>query len=467
MTLKYFNMEFKELSIDPKVGLKDYSKLYKNGTSLKNYLMYKNISTDIKSGRTPSRFNQEYWNGEYEFLTMSDVDKLTYTINDECIDSITEIAIEEDKTLYQAKANALIISNAMTLGLSFIVDRPVYINQNVFEVSINEQEINKKFLLWYFNTIIQKLFQSTYTSKYLSKNELGRIKLPNINKKIQDEIVEQIVPMEKRLMQLKKMIINPQIIIDKVFIKEFGFNHDTFNQLCKDWIYDIDLFAFGNNCDLRQSVKFHRKAAAFVMDELKRVTNKKIKHFISEPIVLGSSISPIDYDDDGDYYYISMANIKKWKFENGDARLVSRIYSTNNQNKTVDLNDIILARSGEGTIGKVAIIEDDKIQGIFADFTMRIRLKNYNSLFAYYYFRTTYFQYLIEVNKKGLGNNTNIFPSMIQEFPIIDIPCAEQQRIVDEIKTEIDKQDIIRQQIISTRNGIEELIENVIRKANV
>jgi len=36
-------------------------------------------------------------------------------------------------------------------------------------------------------------------------------------------------------------------------------------------------------------------------------------------------------------------------------------------------------------------------------------------------FRAKYFQHLIEINKKGLGTNTNIFPSQIQEFPLIDI----------------------------------------------
>ncbi len=96
---------------------------------------------------------------------------------------------------------------------------------------------------------------------------------------------------------------------------------------------------------------------------------------------------------------------------------------------------------------------------------MRIRLKNYNSLFAYYYFRTEYFQYLIEVNKKGLGNNTNIFPSQIQEFPMIDISLKAQQKIVDEIKAELDKQEEMKKEIESERNKIDEIIEKVINSA--
>jgi len=177
---------------------------------------------------------------------------------------------------------------------------------------------------------------------------------------------------------------------------------------------------------------------------------------------LGKGISPKDYDENGDYFYISMANIKNWQFESEDSKLVSKEYSDQNLNKTVSKNDILIARSGEGTIGKVALIDDDDLQGIFADFTMRIRLQNYNPLFAYYYFRTEYFQYLVEVNKKGLGNNTNIFPSQIQEFPMIDI-SKEQQKIVDEIKAELDKQEEIKKKIERERKIIDEIIEKAIK----
>ncbi|PIR73456.1 MAG: hypothetical protein COU40_02405 [Candidatus Moranbacteria bacterium CG10_big_fil_rev_8_21_14_0_10_35_21] len=199
------------------------------------------------------------------------------------------------------------------------------------------------------------------------------------------------------------------------------------------------------------------------MEQLEKITNKKIKHFISEPIVLGKSVSPSDYDDNGDYFYVSMANIKNWKFESDDAKLISKEYSRQNENKTVAKGDILIARSGEGTIGKVALIDDDELQGVFADFTMRIRLKNYNPLFAYYYFRTEYFQYLIEVNKKGLGNNTNIFPSQIQELPMIDISLEKQQKIVDEIKAKLDKQEEMKEKIESERNKIDEIIEKAIK----
>jgi len=159
-----------------------------------------------------------------------------------------------------------------------------------------------------------------------------------------------------------------------------------------------------------------------------------------------------------------MATIKNWKFDLESASTVSKAYADSKQAKTVQKDDIILARSGEGTIGKVALIDDDELQGIFADFTMRIRLKDYNPEFAYYYFRTTYFQYLIEIYKKGLGNNTNIFPVVVREFPMLDISLEEQQRIVDEIHSEISKQNKIKSEVAKLRAKIDQIVENTITR---
>ena len=320
----------------------------------------------------------------------------------------------------------------------------------------------------------EKLFQSNLLQKYiwgvvsqkaqpnLQSYDLKNVKIPLVAKSIQDQIVAQIEPIEKKIKELKSQITPPQEIINKVFAREFGFDLEKFEELKKIKNYYLDLFSFGNNRDIRQSVKFHRKAGVFVNTQLKKITNKKIKDFISEPIVLGKGVSPKNYDENGDYYYISMANIKNWQFESEDSKLVSKEYSDKNKNKTVAKDDILIARSGEGTIGKVALIEDENLQGIFADFTMRIRLQNYNPLFAYYYFRTEYFQYLVEINKKGLGNNTNIFPSQIQEFPMIDISSKSQQKIVDEIKTELDKQKEMKKKIEIQRNKIDEIIGKAI-----
>lgn len=347
-------------------------------------------------------------------------------------------------------------------------DLSEYVFSNGFYIFNVNKKWNNKFILYILRTkklkyiLDNNIYRGIGISAY-KKEDLLKIKIPFISKPKQDQIVSQIEPIEKEIKNLKSKIKEPQEIINKVFAREFKFNLKRFDELKKIKNYALDLFSFGNNRDIRQSVKFHRDAGYFVNLELKKVTNKKIKNFISEPIVLGTSVSPKDYDNNGDYYYVSMANIKNWKFENEDSKLVSIEYSNKNKNKTVAQNDILLARSGEGTIGKVALIDDENLDGIFADFTMRIRLNKYNQLFAYYYFRSEYFQYLVEINKKGLGNNTNIFPSQIQEFPMIDISLKEQQRIVNEIKKELDSQKEYREKIANERDKIDKIIEKAIK----
>ncbi len=303
----------------------------------------------------------------------------------------------------------------------------------------------------------------------LKEDDLKTIRFPkNIIDAIingQDLLIKKITPIEQEIKTLKKSKKDVLVIINEVFGEELGFDWEKFEELKKQKIFTSSLLKFSNNIDCRYSYKFHNKAGKYVYDFLVSITDKRIKDFISEPIVLGKSVSPKDYDENGEYFYIAMSNIKNWAFEENGCKKVKKEYWTKNLNKTVQKNDIILARSGEGTIGKVALIEDKDIKAIFADFTQRIRLKNYNHRLAYYYFRSDLFQYLVYTHKKGLGNNTNIFPSQIREFPIPDWSEEKQTEIVEKIKSRIDAQKNIDKQIEEKQNKISELIENAIKNS--
>ncbi|WP_201785622.1 restriction endonuclease subunit S domain-containing protein [Syntrophomonas wolfei] len=274
-------------------------------------------------------------------------------------------------------------------------------------------------------------------------------------------IVPKIKDAENTIKSLSTTTLTTQEIIDSVFQREFSFDYDTFEELKTHKNYTSRQSLFSNNPDLRFSVKYHRPAGDFVMKQLSEMTDKKIKHFLAEPIVLGASISPSDFDENGEAYYVSMATIKTLEVELDETQLVSSTYYEAHIAKALQKGDIIVARSGVA-IGKTAIVKDD-FEGIFADFTMRIRFDNarYNPTFAYYYLRSKYFQYLIEVYKKGLQNQ-NIFPIVMQEFPIPDILLGEQQRILDEIQDEISKQDEINNQIAELRNQIVDIIMETI-----
>ena len=211
--------------------------------------------------------------------------------------------------------------------------------------------------------------------------------------------------------------------------------------------------------DLRFSAKFHRPSGDFLVSEILKHTSYRLKDFCSEPIVLGASVSPSDFDSDGNYYYVSMATIKNFSIELDDSQLLSEQYVTIPKvlKKKLCQFDIVLNRSGEA-IGKLAYNEND-INAIFADFTMRIRLKDLNPKYAYYYLRSFYFQYLIEIHKKGT-QNWNIFPIQIQDFPIIVPKESMQSEIVKLIDSQLENAKTKKNRMSSLFGSIFNLIND-------
>ena len=467
MPLKQFTINFQELSKDQ--FLRNDEKFHvflhysdwnlfesknKNLVSLKNILVndYNLFNYEDGEGYKGIPTGQTYLDKdgeikEFQLVTAEDhPGRLKYKISND------NILIS---SLRLAKSPVLFFENE---------DLSDYVFSNGFYIYKIKEDWNIKFVLHILRTkrlrnILDKhIYRGIGISAY-KDSDLKKIKILLIQKSKQNQIITQIEPIEKKIKELKNKIAPAQEIINKVFAREFKFDIEKFEELKKIKNYYLDISIASKNKDLRNSVVFHQKSVQFVMSELKKITKTKIKHFIKEPIVLGASISPSNFDENGDYYYVSMATVKNYCLELDDSQLVSSEYAKNNMNKAIKKNDIIMTRSGIA-IGKFALVNNE-VNGIFADFTMRIRLENYNPYFAYYYFRSEYFQHLIHSNKKGLQNK-NIFPSQIQEFPMIDISLKAQQKIVNEIKTELDKQEEMRKTIEAERNKIDEIIEKTI-----
>lgn len=91
---------------------------------------------------------------------------------------------------------------------------------------------------------------------------------------------------------------------------------------------------------------------------------------------------------------------------------------------------------------------------------MRYKIKKgFSPKFIYYYMRSIFFRYFVEVNKKGLGNNTNIFPNQVQYFRVPNISLIKQNEIVFEIDTILNKNKTIM-------NKIDEIYDNIGNKFN-
>lgn len=343
----------------------------------------------------------------------------------------------------------------------------VMANEHVY-VLRSGPEVQQRFLFYLIGSrfVQMQIRDLSYRKKGqpgLNLDHIDLIRVPKIP--IADQLValKKIEPSEKRIRTLKAQTRSVQRIIDSAFAESFDLEYDRFDEINSERLYVSDFQMLANNPDVRFSTKFHRPAGRFVAQKLHSLSRSRVKDYLSEPIVLGKGISPHDYDESASCRYLSMATIKTWEFDEASARSVSNAFAASNTNKRVKKGDIVMARSGEGTIGKAALIDDD-VRAIFADFVMRIRLRDYNLMFAYYYFRSRYFQYLVEINKKGLGNNTNIFPGQIQEFPLLDIAPKEQEAFVDRVQATLTEQRTLEAEISSERAKISSYVAQVIEQ---
>ena len=270
-------------------------------------------------------------------------------------------------------------------------------------------------------------------------------------------LLSKIEPLESKVDELKHKAKSEVDLINEILSTEFDWDFDAFKSLCERKIFSTPFSNLCKSQDLRFSAKFHRPSGAYVENTILPSHFSRIKHHLEIPICLGASISPSDFDSNGNCYYISMASIKNYKVELDDSQVVSYSFENlpKNHSKKVRKGDIIMSRSG-AAIGKFALVEND-CNAIFADFTMRIRLKGVNVKFAYYFFRSAFFQHLILIYYMGLQNH-NIYPYQICEFPFPDISLEEQDRIVSLIDKQVSVQNKTISRIANLRNQIIDLI---------
>ncbi|MBM7702858.1 hypothetical protein [Metabacillus iocasae] len=305
----------------------------------------------------------------------------------------------------------------------------------------------------------------TPSQKRVNPIDFLQLLVPNVPYDIQKEIGTKIRKLENEMDELKKEIQNRNKIINEILATEFNIDFQEVLDIKKPTTYKKDLLSINNSFDLRFSYKFNAQKYKKLLSKIAQHKVSPLKDFINEPIRLGSSISPSDYDDDnGEAIYISMSSIKNWTLDKDGSRRVSEEYFEKNKvANSIKKGDIIIARSGEGTIGKVALIEDD-IDAIFADFTMRVRISNsHNPKYFYYYFCSDLFQLIVEKEKKGLGNNTNFFPNQLKRFPIIQVSLNQQNEIVKKIEEKLEKVRQAEMALVSKKLEI----DNLIRKAIV
>jgi len=290
------------------------------------------------------------------------------------------------------------------------------------------------------------------------------IEIPKLSIAQQQAVVAQVKPLIDEYAAIRaSMVKSPNSLITNIFAEHLGWDLQKFDAEKYKSMITLSLESLAKEDDLRCSSRFYNPASAFVWKEITDGVYDQLGKIVTYPMELGSSVSPRDYRESGDYLYASMASIKNWEFDPDASKAVSDDYVTKASKKRVSSSDILMARSGEGTIGKVALYQESE-DAIFSDFTIRIRVPKERASFVYHYMRTDYFQHLVYTWKKGLGNNTNIFPSQICHFPVPKLQKKIEKNIVLEIEGEVPSLMDIEEKLKAKSQEIDDLLLSAIEQ---
>ncbi|MFH1308711.1 MAG: hypothetical protein ABIH51_01725 [Patescibacteria group bacterium] len=299
--------------------------------------------------------------------------------------------------------------------------------------------------------------ESGKTHRRVNSIDLFKIKIPFVSKLTQDQIVTQIKPIENKIKELKSKIVPVQEIINKVFAREFKFDLEKFEELGKGNFFEVNFLNF--NTPLIRSTVIQNNYKSNYLKQFLKNNNISLKDIIIRPIKRGKQPK---YVKDG-IKVIKTLNIQKGEINFNEVQFISDNFLKKNKEKAgIYQNDLLLTSTGMGR-GKFAIYNDEEI--CFADSHISIIRLNQNKILPYFlnYYCQSFFGVeqlkYIEMHIKG---TPEIYESQLNYFQILNIPLKNQQKIIDEIKTELDKQEDMNKKIEKERNKIDEIIEKAI-----
>ena len=478
MPLKQFTIDFREL------GKTDNIRLWQ--PFILPVLKYKydrliNFLSTYESGNRPKGGISDEYEGEAISLGGEQINT-DGTVN---LSKIPYISYKFYKKTDKGNVkdwDILICKDGALTGKTCLVDfnvfpsKEVMINEHVYILRGNEK-INQKFLFYLtrnnlFQLQIKDLAYRKKAQPGLNLEHLKRIKIPLIPKPTQDKIVAEIEPIEKNIKELKNKIAPAQKVINKVFARDFGFDLNLYNEFGKGMTagtqiaqnktlktFETDFNELARSGIFRFSTRFHNEPTKKLMDFLNRIETLDIKDIVES---FEKGIQP-KYDTDGEIPVVKIANLKNGYIDFSDAEKISQNdFDKMGDKKKLKLNDIIICATGKISIGKIDFYdyENEAITSV-DNYILRLN-KNYSPLFFTYFFRSILGYFQIERDFTGATNQIHLYWKQISKFKIPNIPLKNQQKIVDEIKAELDKQEEMKQKIEAERNKIDEMIEKAV-----
>ena len=316
----------------------------------------------------------------------------------------------------------------------------------------------------------------TPSHKRVNPYEFLKIRVPQITCNISkvDEALSDIV---HEIEELVGQIESVQDRIEEHFSREFNYNSSSAARFGKGVTQPTQLLpprgcrittigssALSRSSLLRMSTRYNNDTTQVLMAALSKIPTIALESLVLVPVHRGCSPK---YVVDGEIPVVKTAHLINGNVLISEEEFVSSCEYEKNERAQVQMGDLLIASTGKGSIGKVALVREEI--RLYADShisIIRIDNRKYNPEFAFYFLQCILGYFQIERDYTGCTNQVEIDKDSIGKLLVPDISIGEQTRIVSEIKAEIAKQDDIRDQISKLRRSINEIIYTAIREVS-
>ncbi|MCJ7600116.1 MAG: hypothetical protein MUO63_01285 [Desulfobulbaceae bacterium] len=307
----------------------------------------------------------------------------------------------------------------------------------------------------------------TPSHRRVNPYEFLKIKIPLIPKTTQDIIISQIIPIEKIITKLKSQTKDQKGIINNVFAKTFGFDFVNADNKKKRMAHFSSLVEVAN-----EELKFD------ISLKYRYIFNRHIKNQSKiEWVQLGKVVDikggkrlqkgqNVTEEDTG-FKYVRVDDLN-WSgfFDIDNIKYISKKNHNKIQNYIAKKDDILLTIVG-ATVGKCGLVpaelDGENITENFARLIIKDKGR-YLPEYINYCLQSKISIYQID-EFKGRSSQGKLALFRIKKIKVPNLTRNDQQKIVDEIKAELDCQEQIKADINIERNKIDEIIENTIKNS--
>lgn len=474
MPLKQFTINFHELKTDPNIRLWLPFRLPEikyRYDKLINFLSVYESGSRPKGGINSEEEEEAISLGGEQINTDGSVglSKIPYVSH--------EFYEKSDKGKVKNQ-DILICKDGALTGKTCFVDydifptKEVMVNEHIYILRGNEK-INQVFLFYLTtNSLIQSQIKNlAYRKKAqpgLNSDHLKRIKIPLIPKPTQDQIVARIEPIENKIKEIKNKITPPQEVINKVFSREFRFDiQEVYSVEQKRYFLVSDALTYRNS-RIRCSVRWHKIAP--IQDFLYK-NNPYIKKLGKYIISTKNGWSPSCRESDSSNFVFGVNSISVVSVINYDDLKMSDETRKDIEGYFSKEGDLFVSRGN--TVDLVALASvvknmPDEKDIIFPDLFIRVDVneKELNKMYLAYLFNSIIGRLYFKYAAKGKNQTmVKISSDELNNFYLPIPPLKNQQKIVDEIKAELDEQEEVKKKIEAERNKIDEIIEKAIKNS--